>query len=83
MGPVKAALRAMVRYLAYELGPKGIRAVWPGPLKTRSSGLAHLDELLAKAEQRPPERDLDVLDIDAATAFLCSPFATLITGGTI
>jgi enoyl-[acyl-carrier protein] reductase I len=87
MGPVKAALEAAVRYLAYELGPKGIRvhAVSPGPLKTRAaSGLGHFDELLAEAELRAPERDLvDILDIGAATAFLCSPFAKLITGGTI
>jgi enoyl-[acyl-carrier protein] reductase I len=79
MGPVKAALEAAVRYLAYELGPKGIRvhAVSPGPLKTRAaSGLAHFDELLGEAELRAPERDLvDILDIGAATAFLCSPFA--------
>lgn len=42
MGPVKAALEAAYRYLAYELGPKGIRvhAISPGPLKTRAaSGL--------------------------------------------
>ena len=87
MGPVKAALEAAVRYLACELGPKGIRvhAVSPGPLKTRAaSGVAHFDKLLAEAELRAPERDLvDILDIGAATAFLCPPFATLITGGTI
>ena len=85
MGPVKAALQAAVRHLACELGPKGIRvhAVSPGPLKTRAaSGVAHFDELLAEAELRAPERDLvDILDIGAA--FLCSPFAKLITGGTI
>lgn len=87
MGPVKAALEAAVRYLAYELGPKGIRvhAVSPGPLRTRAaSGLAEFDELLAEAEQRAPEHEIvDVLDVGAATAFLCSPFAKLITGGTI
>jgi enoyl-[acyl-carrier protein] reductase I len=85
MGPVKAALEAAVRYLAYELGPNAIRvhAVSPGPLKTRAaSGLADFDELLAKVELRAPERDLvDILDIGAATAFLCSPFAKLITAG--
>jgi enoyl-[acyl-carrier protein] reductase I len=87
MGPVKAALEAVVRYLAYEVGPEGIRvhAVSAGPLKTRAaSGLATFDELLAETELRAPERDLvDVLDVGAATAFLCSPFAKLITGGTI
>ena len=44
----------------------------------------HVDELLAEAELRTPERDLaDILDVSAATAFLCSPFAKLITRGTI
>ena len=39
MGPVKAALEASCRYLAYELGPRGIRVhpISPGPLKTRAS----------------------------------------------
>ena len=39
MGPVKAALEACCRYLAYELGGKGIRvhAISPGPLKTRAA----------------------------------------------
>jgi enoyl-[acyl-carrier protein] reductase I len=87
MGPVKAALEAAVRYLASELGPKGIRvhAVSPGPLKTRAaSGLADFDALLAEAEQRAPEHaTVDVLDVGAATAFLCSPFAKLMMGGTI
>ncbi|MGO8917535.1 MAG: enoyl-ACP reductase FabI [Stellaceae bacterium] len=87
MGPVKAALEAAVRYLAYELGPKGIRvnAVSPGPLKTRAaSSLTSFDDLLVEAEQRAPEHDpVDILDVGAATAFLCSPFARLITGGTI
>jgi enoyl-[acyl-carrier protein] reductase I len=87
MGPVKAALEAAVRYLAFELGPKAIRvhAVSPGPLKTRAaSGIANFDELLTEAEQRAPEHDLvDIFDVGAATAFLCSPFAKLITGGTI
>src|SRR4026208_100050 len=49
MGPVKAALEASVRYLAAELGPKGIsvRAISPGPLKTRAaSGIPELDEVL-------------------------------------
>lgn len=87
MGPVKAALEAAVRYLAYELGPKGIRvhAISPGPLKTRAAfGIAAFDELLADAEQRAPEHQtVDILDIGAVTAFLCSPFAKLITGSTI
>jgi enoyl-[acyl-carrier protein] reductase I len=87
MGPVKAALEAAVRYLAHELGPKGIRvhAVSPGPLKTRAaSGIKGFDELLAEAEHRAPARDLvDIDDVGAATAYLCTPYARLITGGTI
>jgi enoyl-[acyl-carrier protein] reductase I len=49
MGPVKAALEAVCRYLAYELGPRGIRvnAISPGPLKTRAaSGLKDFELLL-------------------------------------
>jgi enoyl-[acyl-carrier protein] reductase I len=87
MGPVKAALEAAVRYLAYELGPKGIRvhAVSPGPLETRAaSGLAEFGALLSDAERRAPERALvDILDIGAVAAFLCSPAARMMSGGTI
>ena len=57
MGPVKAALEASVRYLAAELGPKGIRvhAISPGPLKTRAaSGITDFDELIAKAQEKGP-----------------------------
>ena len=52
MGPVKAALEAACRYLAHELGPKGIRVhpISPGPLKTRAaSGLKDFDLLLNEA----------------------------------
>ena len=49
MGPVKAALESAVRYVATELGPKGIRvhAVSPGPLATRAaSGIKDFDDLM-------------------------------------
>ena len=55
MGPVKAALEACVRYLAFELGPKGIRvhAISPGPIKTRAAGgLKDFDLLLNEAAHR-------------------------------
>jgi enoyl-[acyl-carrier protein] reductase I len=55
MGPVKAALESAARYLAAELGPKGIRvhAISPGPLKTRAaSGITDFDELMSKAQAK-------------------------------
>lgn len=87
MGPVKAALEASVRYLAYELGPQGIRvhAVSPGPLKTRAaSGLKGFDELLAVAARRAPAGELvDIDDVGVTTAYLVTPYARLMTGGTV
>lgn len=87
MGPVKAALEATGRYLAYELGPKGIRVhiLSPGPLKTRAaSGIAHFDELLDSAAARAPARQLVTIDdVGIATAALAGDGARLITGETI
>jgi enoyl-[acyl-carrier protein] reductase I len=87
MGPVKAALESAVRYLAFELGPKGIRvhAISPGPVKTRAaSGIDHFDELLARAAERAPARRLvDIEDVGVATAVLATDYAKLITGETV
>jgi len=67
MGPVKAALEACCRYLAYELGPQKIRvhAVSPGPLKTRaSSGLKDFELLMKEAAARAPLGELvDIMDV--------------------
>jgi len=87
MGPVKAALEAACRYLAYELGDAGIRvhAISPGPLQTRAaSGIPEFDELLAKAQEKAPARSLvSIDDVGAATAFLALDVARLITGETM
>ena len=87
MGPVKAALEASCRYLAFELGPRGIRVhpISPGPLKTRAaSGLKDFDLLLAEAAHKAPIGELvDVMDVGFACAFLATPYARRITGGTI
>jgi enoyl-[acyl-carrier protein] reductase I len=87
MGPAKAALEAAVRYMAAELGPKGIRvhAISPGPLATRAaSGIPEFDELLAKAQEKAPARALvSIDDVGAATAFLALDAARLITGETM
>ena len=87
MGPVKAALEASCRYLAFELGPRNIRVhpVSPGPLKTRAaSGLKDFDLLLNEAVRKAPIGELvDVMDVGYACAFLATPYARRITGGTI
>ena len=87
MGPVKAALEAACRYLAYELGDRRIRvhAISPGPLKTRaSSGIKDFERLLNDAVQRAPLHELvDTDDVGAACAYLASDYARRITGGTI
>jgi enoyl-[acyl-carrier protein] reductase I len=87
MGPIKAALEAACRYLAYELGPKKIRvhAVSPGPLKTRAgSGLKDFDLLLNQAAQRAPLGELvDIMDVGYTCAFLATPYARRLSGETI
>jgi enoyl-[acyl-carrier protein] reductase I len=87
MGVAKAALESAVRYIAAELGPKGIRvhAISPGPLATRAaSGIPEFDELLDKAQSKAPARSLvSVDDVGAATAFLALDAARLITGETL
>ncbi len=87
MGPVKAALEACCRYLAYELGGKGIRvhAMSPGPLKTRAaSGLKDFDLLLNEAAQRAPIGELvDIMDVGFTCAFLATPYARRLSGATL
>jgi enoyl-[acyl-carrier protein] reductase I len=86
MGPVKAALEATVRYLATELGPRGIRvnAVSPGPMKTRSaSGIRDFDALFDEARRRAPlTRQVEIDDVGSLCAFLVSDAAQAITGDT-
>ena len=87
MGPVKAALEAACRYLAYELGPQAIRvhAISPGPLKTRAaSGLKDFGLLLNEAQQKAPLGELvDIMDVGFTCAYLATPFARRVTGGTV
>ena len=87
MGVAKAALESAVRYMAAELGPKGIRvhAISPGPLATRAaSGIPEFDQLLDKARAKAPARSLvSIDDVGVATAFLAHDAAKLITGETL
>jgi enoyl-[acyl-carrier protein] reductase I len=85
MGPVKAALESVVRYLAVDLGDKHIRvnALSPSAMKTRAaSGIAHFDDILeATAMKTPLHRSVDLNDIGNMAAFLVSDLAKNITGG--
>ena len=87
MGPVKAALESLVRYLALELGPQGIRvaAVSPGPVPTRAaSGLDQFDALMQRAREKAPLRRLVTLDeIGQLAAFLAGDGASGMSGQTI
>jgi enoyl-[acyl-carrier protein] reductase I len=87
MGPIKAALEAACRYLAYELGPRKIRVhpISPGPLKTRAaSGLKDFDLLLNEAVERAPAGELvDIMDVGFACAYLATPYARRMTGQTL
>jgi enoyl-[acyl-carrier protein] reductase I len=87
MGPVKAALEASCRYLAYELGSRKIRVhpISPGPLKTRAaSGLKDFDLMLNSAIERAPMGEVvDIMDVGYACAFLATPFARRMTGQTL
>ncbi len=85
MGPVKAALECSVRYMAAELGSKGIRvnSLSPGPILTRAgSGIDHFDALMQRAVDLAPEHHLvSIEDVGAYAAFLASDAAKSITGG--
>ena len=87
MGPIKAALEACCRYLAYELGSKRIRvhAISHGPLKTRAaSGLKDFEQLLNEAAQRAPIGELvDIMDVGFTCAFLATPYARRLSGETL
>lgn len=87
MGPVKAALESTTKYLAHELGPKGIRvvALSPGPLKTRAaSGIDRFDELMDAAAAKAPTHQLaDLNDCGSFAAYLVSDLAKSVTGTTL
>ncbi|QNT69959.1 enoyl-ACP reductase FabI [Defluviicoccus vanus] len=84
MGPAKAALETAAKYMAAELGPKGIRVnvVSPGPVLTRAaSGISRFDELLEKTKERAPTNTLVTPDqVGVATAVLACDYLKIITG---
>lgn len=86
MGPVKAALEGVTRYLALELGPKiRVHAISPGPLMTRAaSGLTDFDKLMAKTTERAPAKQLVTIDdVGRYVAFLASDAGRMLTGDTL
>jgi enoyl-[acyl-carrier protein] reductase I len=84
MGPAKAALETAAKYIAAELGPKGIRVniISPGPVLTRAaSGIDRFDELLEETKRRAPARTLvTAQQVGIATAALACDFAEIVTG---
>jgi enoyl-[acyl-carrier protein] reductase I len=87
MGVAKAALEASVRYLASDLGPKGIRvnAISAGPIKTLAArGISNLGDMLkAHADRSPLRRNVDPAEVGGTAAFLLSSAGSGITGETI
>lgn len=84
MGLAKASLEAATRYLAFCLGPEGIRAnaVSAGPIKTlAASGIGNFGKLLAyNAHNAPLRRNVTTEEVGNAAAFLLSDLASAITG---
>ena len=86
VGVSKAALEALVRYLAVELAPRGIRvnAVSAGVVETEA--LEHFpnrEEMLASGARNPAGRLVTPDDVAGVVSFLCSPDAEMIRGQTL
>lgn len=84
MGLAKASLEANVRFMASSLGPKGIRvnAISAGPIKTlAAAGIGDFGKLLGYTEKVSPlRRNITIEEVGNVAAFLCSDFASGITG---
>jgi len=87
MGVAKAALEASVRYLAHDLGPRGIRvnAISAGPIRTLSAAaIEGFNDILDKiAERAPLRRNITADEVGDTCAFLASPMSRGITGSCI
>ena len=84
MGLAKASLEAGVRYLAQDLGPRGIRVngISAGPIKTlAAAGIGGFGKILKCVEDNAPlRRNVTIDDVGNAAAFLMSDLAAGITG---
>lgn len=87
MGVAKAALESTVRYLAYELGEKGIRinALSPGPVNTLSSrGIAGFTDFMGHFKNKAPmKRNIESEEVGDAAIFFCSHLSRGISGEVI
>jgi len=87
MAVAKAGLESAVRYLAWSLGPKNIRAnaISAGPIKTLAArGVGDLSEMMKSHMDRAPlHRNVDQLEVGGAALFLASDLSGAITGETI
>ncbi len=87
MGVAKAALEAAVRYLASDLGPKGIRvnAISAGPVKTASArAIKDFSSILDHVAQRAPlRRNTDPQEVADAAVFLASALSRGVTGNVL
>ena len=86
MGPVKAALEACTRYLAYELGPKGTRvhAISPGRSRRRRPPASRTSTCSSTRPPRAPLAELvDIMDVGYTCEFLATPYARRVSGETL
>lgn len=84
MGVAKAALEASVRYLAYDLGPQGVRvnAISAGPIKTLAASAvsSFKDSYACMAEHSLLRRNVSAMDVGGAAVFLASNLSSCVTG---
>jgi enoyl-[acyl-carrier protein] reductase I len=83
MGVCKAALDSIVKYLAYDLGPRGIRmnAVSAGPVRTLAGSAAGVDDMQRLYEKMAPlGRNITHEEVGATGGFLLSDLSGGITG---
>ncbi len=84
MGVAKAALEASVKYLAYDLGPKGTRvnAISAGPIRTlAASGISGFKEMLHFSSERAPlKRNINQDEVGRTALYLLSDMASAVTG---
>lgn len=86
IGTSKAALESVVRYLAVELAPRGIRANAVSAGVVETGALEHFpnkDEMLRSVERTPAGRLVEPDDVAAAVSFLCSDDAAMVRGQTL